>query len=111
MDDIRETRETDVPSDANQRIVVDAPRQTKPVRRGGSFGGGVLLGALAAAAAAAIFAYSQGSFQNAGADADRAAVQARHQVGAAAQGAGNALETAGDNAKQAGDNASRNSGN
>lgn len=111
MADIRESRETQVISDADGRVVETTERQTKPVRRGGNFGTGALFGFFILVAAIAIFAYSQGSFSNAGADADRATTQVQEQIGAAAQNTGDALETAGDNAKQAGEDVNENAQN
>lgn len=111
MADNNETVETQVVTDSRGGVVETTERQTKPVRRGGGFGMGALLGFFVVVAAIAIFAYSQGSFRNAGADADRATSQAQQQIGAAAERTGDALETAGDNAKQAGEDANANSNN
>lgn len=111
MADTKETRETQVVTDAEGRTVETTERQTKPARRGGNFGTGALLGFFVLLGAIAIFAYSQGSFRNAGADADRATEQVQEQIGAAAENTGDALETAGDNAKQAGENVNENAQN
>lgn len=108
MTNNNETIEKQVVTDAGGRVVETTERQTKPVRRNGGFGAGALLGIVILAAAIAVFAYSQGSFRNAGADADRAASQAQQQIGVAAENTGDALETAGDNAKQAGEDINAN---
>lgn len=98
----RETRETQVVTDNEGRTIETTERQSKPVRRGPGFGGGALLGIVLVAGAIALFAYSQGSFRNAGVDADRVTAQAQENIGNAAENAGNTLESAGDDAQEAG---------
>ncbi len=102
---IQEVKETKVVRDAGGNAVETTERQVSPVSRRSNFGGGLILGIIVVVVAIAVFAYSQGSFRSAGADADRAAVGAQERAGVAAKAAGDALETAGDNAKVAGDNA------
>lgn len=104
----KETRETQIVTDNEGRTVETTERQSKPVRRGSGFGGGALLGIVLVAGAIAAFAYSQGSFRNAGDDADRATIQAQENIGNAAENAGNALESAGDDAQEAGREANNN---
>lgn len=104
----REIRETQVVTGTDGRTVETTERQTKPVRRGAGFGAGALLGMVILAGAIAVFAYSQGSFSNAGADADRATAQAQENIGNAAENSGNALESAGDDAQEAGRAANKN---
>jgi CRP-like cAMP-binding protein len=106
--DIKATNETQIVTDRDGRVVETTERQTKPARRGSNFGAGALFGVVVAVGAIAVFACSQGSFRNAGADADRTTAQVQEQVGAAAQNTGDALETAGDSAKQAGEDANVN---
>jgi hypothetical protein len=107
MAGIQETRETTVVTDAQGNVTETMERgRTVPPRRSG-FGKGALFGIALAALAIALFAYSQGSFRNAGADTDRAAIEVKDQAGVAAENAGAALETAGDKAKAAGENLNR----
>jgi hypothetical protein len=87
--------ETQVERDANGRVVGYSETIERP-RNGGGFGWGVLLGGLIIAAAIVGFGYSQGSFQNAGRDADRATAQAEQQIGSTAERAGDLAENAGD---------------
>jgi len=64
--------------------------------RGGGFGWGVLLGIIVLAAGIAVFAYSQGSFQTAGREADRAAQTAQVQVDRTADNAQRSIDNATD---------------
>lgn len=93
-----EIRETHVERDANGNVV-----DTKVVqrRKGGGFGWGMLFAVLVIAGGIIAFAYSQGSFQQAGAEADRAAAQVETQTEVAAENAGDAIENAGDQVEQA----------
>jgi len=96
-----EIRETHVERDENGNVV-----DTKVVQRrrgGGGFGWGMLLGVLIIAGGIIAFAYSQGSFQNAGADADRATAQIEEQTSTIAENTGDVLENAGDAAENATD--------
>ena len=81
----------------------DQPRAAAEPRRKGGFGGGVFFGLMIAALALLAFVLSQGSFSEAGREADRAAAQAEESVGSAAEQAGDAAENAGDNAERATD--------
>lgn len=77
--------------------VADAPK------RKSGFGGGVIFGLVIAALALLVFVLSQGSFTEAGREADQAAAQAEQSVGQAAEQAGDTAERAGDNVERATD--------
>ena len=96
-----EIRETHVERDADGRVVDTKVVIDQPKRKGGGFGWGMLFAVLVIAGGIIAFAYSQGSFQQAGARADQAAVQVEQQTGAVAENAGDALESAGDTAERA----------
>ena len=103
-----EIRETHVERDEDGRVVdtkVVIERPDEHRRKGGGFGWGMLLGVILIAGAIIAFAYSQGSFQQAGVEADQATAQIEETAGATAENAGDAIEQAGDNAEQAGDQA------
>jgi len=104
-----EIRETEVERDADGRVIgqrerVSVDTHERPRRKGG-FGWGMLFGILIIAVAIVAFAYSQGSFQQAGVEADQATAQIEEQTGEAAETAGDALENAGDEAESLGDQA------
>lgn len=67
-----------------ERVVVE--------RKKGGFGWGMLLGVLIIAGGIIAFAYSQGSFQTAGVQADHVAAQVEDQTSAVAQNTGNAID-------------------
>jgi hypothetical protein len=95
-----EIRETHVERDADgnvidRRVVVDRPKKK------GGFGFGMLLGVVLVAGAIIAFAYSQGSFQQAGVEADQAQSQIEAQTETVAENAGDAVETAGDQVERA----------
>ncbi len=93
-------REAEVDSEGNvvgYREVIERPR-----RRGG-FGLGLFLGVLLVAGAILVFAYNQGSFQNAGVQADRATAQAEQSVQQGAEQAGDAAQQAGNRVENATD--------
>ena len=107
-----EIRETEVERDAEGRVIgykervseaADATHE-RPRRKGG-FGWGMLFGILVIAVALVAFAYSQGSFQQAGVEADQATAQIEEQTEQAAETAGDALENAGDQVESVGDQA------
>ena len=105
-----EVRETEVERDSEGRVIGYKERIADhgepPVRRKrGGFGWGMLFGILVIAVAIIAFAYNQGSFQQAGVEADQATEQVEQQAGQAAENAGDALENAGDQAEQVGDQA------
>ena len=92
-----EIRTTEVERDSDGRIQsVDYEVERKPRKRGGGFGWGMLFGLIIAVAGIAWFAYSQGSFQTAGAQADRAAVQAEQQINETADNVGARIDAATD---------------
>jgi hypothetical protein len=95
-------RETEVEHDSEGRVIHTTERVERPGRRsGGGFGWGMLLGVVAIALGIIVFAYSRGSFETAGQEADRATAQIEQRVDTAVENTGDALETAGDNAEQA----------
>lgn len=109
-----EIRETEVERDADGRVIGYKERisednthvhEAPPRRRKGGFGWGMLFGILVIAVAIVAFAYSQGSFQQAGVEADQATAQIEAQTEQAAETAGDALENAGDQAERIGDQA------
>lgn len=102
---MNEIRETHVERDADGRVtdtkvIVDRPRKK------GGFGWGMLFGVILIAGAIIAFAYSQGSFQQAGVEADQATAQVEQQAGTTLENTGDAIENAGDTAEQATDTAS-----
>ena len=99
-----EIRETHVERDADGRVIDTKVIVDRPKKKGG-FAPGLILGAILVAGGIGAYAYSQGSFENAGSQADRATVVAEEQVGSTIETTGDALETAGDNAEQATDTA------
>ncbi len=96
-----EIRETHVERDEDGRVTDTKVVIDRPKRKGGGFGWGMLLGVLIIAAGIIGFAYSQGSFQQAGVQADQATAQIEQQTSTVAENTGDALETAGDQAEQA----------
>lgn len=103
-----EIRETEVERDADGNVIGYRERvaeRDEPKRRKGGFGWGMLFGILVIAIAVVAFAYSQGSFQQAGVEADQATAQIEEQSGQAAETAGDAIENAGDQAERVGDQA------
>jgi hypothetical protein len=95
-----EIRETHVERDADGRVTDTKVVVERPKRKGG-FGWGMLFGVLIIAGAIIAFAYSQGSFQQAGVEADQATAQIEDQTSTVAENTGDALESAGDTAEQA----------
>jgi hypothetical protein len=61
-------------------------------RRSGGFGWGLFLGAILIAGAILAFAYSQGSFQQAGVEADQATAQIEQSTDAAIDNTGQAID-------------------
>ena len=99
-----EVRETHVTRDADGRVVDREVIVERPKRKGG-FGWGMLFGVVLIAGAIIAFAYSQGSFQQAGVEADRTTAQIETQTASAVDQTGEAIENAGDQAEQATDTA------
>lgn len=96
-----EIRETHVERDEDGRVTDTKVVVEHPKRRGGGFGWGMLLGVLIIAGAIIAFAYNQGSFQQAGVEADQATAQIEDQTATVAENTGDALESAGDAAEEA----------
>lgn len=95
-----EIRETHVERDehgnvTDTRVVVERPKKK------GGFGFGMLFGVVLVAGAIIAFAYSQGSFQQAGARADTATAQIEEQTQTVAENTGDVIENAGDQVEQA----------
>jgi hypothetical protein len=95
-----EIRETHVERDEDGRVTDTKVIVDRPKRKGG-FGWGMLFGVLIIAGAIIAFAYSQGSFQQAGVEADQATAQIEDQTSTVAENTGDALESAGDTAEEA----------
>src|SRR5262245_14567378 len=87
-----EIRETHIDRDAEGRPVDTRVTIEKPSKRRGGFGWGMLLGVLIIAGAILAFAYTQGSFQQAGVEADQATAQVQEQSQEVAQNAGEAVD-------------------
>lgn len=95
-----EIRETHVERDADgnvtdTKVVIDRPKKK------GGFGWGMLLGVLLIAVAVIGFAYSQGSFQQAGVEADQVAAQVEQSTESAVDTTGDAINEATENTDQA----------
>lgn len=95
-------RETNVERDEQGRVTNVEERIERPGRFGG-FGLGALFGLVVASGAVIYFAYSQGSFRNAGEEADRAATQAEQSVSQTAENAGDAAQNLGNQVEDATD--------
>lgn len=89
-----EIRETQVERDADDRVVDTKLTVERPKRRGGGFGWGLFLGVILIAGAIFAFAYSQGSFQQAGVEADQATAQIEQSTDAAIDNTGQAIDQA-----------------
>jgi hypothetical protein len=87
-----EIRETHVERDEEGRVVDTKVVIDRPKRKSGGFGWGMLLGVLIIAAGIIGFAYSQGSFQQAGLEADQATAQIEEQTSTVAENAGDTAE-------------------
>ncbi|MGE0595612.1 MAG: hypothetical protein AB7G40_16955 [Hyphomonadaceae bacterium] len=95
-----EIRETEVERDAEGRVVGYRERNVEQPRKGGGFGWGLIFGVGIIAVAIVAFAYSQGGFQQAGVEADRATQQAEQQITQTAENAGDVVENAGDQVEE-----------
>jgi len=89
-----EIRETHVERDEDGRVTDTKVRIERP-RRGGGFGWGALLGVVLIAAVIMAFAYSQGSFQQAGVEADQATAQIESETQQALNTTEDAMDDAG----------------
>ena len=96
-----EIRETHVERDAEGRVVDTKVTIDRPRRRGGGFGWGMLLGVILIAGAIIAFAYSQGSFQQAGVEADQAKSQVEQATDEAINNTGAAIDQRGEDANRA----------
>jgi hypothetical protein len=96
-----EIRETHVERDAEGRVVDTKVTIDRPRRRGGGFGWGMLLGVILIAGAIIAFAYSQGSFQQAGVQADQAKSQVEQATGEAIDKTGAAIDQRSEDASRA----------
>lgn len=88
-----EIRETHVERDADGRVTDTKVTIERP-KRGGGFGAGLLLGIVALAAVLMAFAWTEGSFQNAGRTADQTTAAAEQQLEQTAAEAQQALNDA-----------------
>ena len=95
-----EIRETHVERDEDGRVVDTKVTIERP-KRGGGFGWGMLLGVVLIAGAIIAFAYSRGSFQHAGLEADQATAQLEQSASEAVDAAA-ALDQAADAAAGSG---------
>ena len=87
-----EIRETHIERDEEGRPIDTRVTIDQPKKRSGGFGWGMLLGVLIIAGAILVFAYTQGSFQQAGVEADQATAQVQEQSQQVAQNAGEAVD-------------------
>lgn len=101
-----EHRETHVARDENGRVIEREVIVERKKGRGASFGWGMLFSLVLIVVVIVAFAYNQGSFQQAGVEADQATAQIERQASTAIDNTGDALENAGDNAQQAANNIS-----
>ena len=92
-------RETEVERDADGRVIGYKQDIVAPKKRSG-FGWGLFFGMALIAIAVIGFAYTHGSFQNAGRQADQVTAQAEQQVAAGAHQTAEAVDSAGDRAQQ-----------
>jgi hypothetical protein len=105
-----EVRTKEVYRDSEGRVIREEPvvrERHVEVKKGGGFGIGALIGLLIAVAAIALFAFSQGSFSQAGREADQATSQAGVGLNQAADKTGNAIENTGDRIENATDSAGK----
>ena len=101
-----EIRETEVDRDADGNVVVRRDRVVeRPRKSGRGFGWGLLFGIAIIAIAIVAFSYNQGSFQSAGARADRVTAQAESSLTQTAENAGDAAARAGNQIEETTDNA------
>lgn len=89
-------RETQVDRDVDGNVIGYTDHIEEPKRGGGGFGLGLLFGVVVIAGALMAFAYSQGSFQTAGARADQATQTAQAEINQSADTASNAVQNATD---------------
>lgn len=92
-----EIRETHVERDDDGRVTDTKVIIERP-RKSGGFGWGMLFGALLMAGAVAGYGYSQGSFQQAGVEADQVAAHVEQQADSAVDNTQQALNETSDTA-------------
>lgn len=92
-----EVRETHVERDSEGRVIDTKVTIDRPRKKGG-FGWGMLFGVLIIAGAILAFAYTQGSFQQAGMEADQATAQVEQQTEAAVDNTQEAINETSDTA-------------
>ncbi|MGD9816767.1 MAG: hypothetical protein AB7Q23_03995 [Hyphomonadaceae bacterium] len=90
MDHTRENH----PHDHEDRRVVEREVIVERPKKKGGLGWGTLFGVVLLAGAILAFAYSQGSFQQAGVEADQAAAQVEQQTDRAVDATQDALQSA-----------------
>ncbi len=95
-----EIRETHVERDEDGRVTDTKVIVERPKKKGG-FGWGMLFGALLIAAAVIGFGYSQGSFQQAGVEADQVAAQVEQSTEGAVDATSDAVDDAAQSTDQA----------
>jgi hypothetical protein len=96
MAEIRETHvDRDEDGRVTERVIVERPKKK------GGFGWGMLFGALLIAAAVIGFGYSQGSFQQAGVQADQVAAQVEQSSDSAVDATSDAVNDAAQTTDQA----------
>lgn len=105
-----EVRETHIERDEQGRVVDTKVVERHKGRRRGGFGWGMLFGVLLIAVVVIAFAYSQGSFQQAGVEADQATAQLEQETEQALDTTGEALEDAGDRVESSTDQAANEMG-
>jgi len=95
-----EIRETHVKRDEHGRVTDTKVIIEHPKRKKGGFGLGILLGVILIAGALLAFVYSQGSFQQAGAEADQMTAQVEQQTAEVADNTSATLDGAADTASE-----------
>lgn len=95
-----EIRETYVERDEDGRVTDTRVIVERPKRKGG-FGWGMLFGALLIGAVVIGYGYSQGSFQQAGVEADQVASQVEQSTEGAVDATRDAIDDAAENTDQA----------
>jgi outer membrane murein-binding lipoprotein Lpp len=95
-----EIRETHVERDEEGRVIDTKVVVERPKKKGG-FGWGLLFGALLIAAVVIGYGYSQGSFQQAGVEADQVAAQVEQSTESAVDTTSDAINNATEDTDQA----------
>lgn len=95
-------RETEVVREPDGRV---AGYVERPQKKGGGFGWGLLFAVIIIGGGILAFAYSQGSFESAGARTDQATQSAQTEINQGVENAGDAAQRAGNNIEDATDTA------